>query len=376
MKENDFSRYQLVKYKGQRYIVDYIDYNELYLSGSSNMKFMVGSKEFDSITTDEPLLTNDINLELLEPITKSDDDKLPIKSLNKEELIKSLTPKNGNYSEGLQKLFDNIKKSDFSSDFYNNIFNFLFNLNTEQLAKIFYSSFFSISERGEFLEENNPSLWIIKKLKSSYWRNGFHSDNWNQLVDSYESMRTFSLNIEGFSIKLDTTTGYNEKGYSRFNRIFLDGIFSYTVYHKNKLILNISFSFTKNIKGDNVLQLRQIQCVNKKGNRWIYKIPNYVEVILYKFVKHFTNHTVLLLKPEMLITELSNAYNNTVEKNKELYNNTKDLYNKNIYEKSIINRNHYKNHGINSINNTLGIKLKNIKRVRCSINGYNKLILK
>ncbi len=379
MKAKEFRRYQLVKYKGKRYIVDHVDDVELYLHGSSNMKFMVGSDEYDSITTDEPLLENDISLDSLVKITKSSSDKDPLIDSDKESLIKALSPKNGINSGDVKKLHDCIRDSNFNYDFYSNVFNYLYNFSTEELGKLFYNASLSSMARDSFLQENNPTLWILHKIANSYWRNGMRSDNWNQVVDSYESLRTFDLGIKDFTVKLDTSSGYNDKGYSRFNRIYLDGMLSYAIYYKGKLVLNVSFCFTQNDKGVNVIQVRQIQCVNKKGNRWIYKMSNYVETILYKFVQHFTNHKVLLLKPDILINQLNEGYQTALINSKESLescdktDNSGLEYHKKRYESSVNNMSEFENHGIDSINKTLGYKFEKLKRVRCSIKGYNIL---
>jgi hypothetical protein len=387
-----FHNYQRIEYKGKRYIVDYVDRNEVYITSNLKdfIKFKFDDKELNFINILEPLLNKCIEQEKLIDISYLDNDKYPHLSIGSENLISKIKPSDNYLKCSYSKdewlsIEKNIKNDKFTPEVEDWIKSRMYkNFTIEDIAKLSYSFMYSsTNNRHEFLNEHNPTLWVLEKIKSSYWHTSLISDNWNQVVDSYKAIKNFRIDKKDFSIKLDTTTYHNEKGYSRFNNVYLDGIFSYVLYYKNKPVMNISFNITCDKKGNNVLQLTQLQCVNNKGNRWIYKFGHdYVEQIVNMFMIQFPKHKIQLRKAESLEIEIRDSYEHLVNRKKKNYidylnRKKRNLENDDSYLKNlnlaIERKTRFETQGVESIKNSLGYRFKSLRRVRCN-NRYNTLI--
>ncbi len=161
--------------------------------------------------------------------------------------------------------------------------NFTFN----ELCRIYYFKYFLHSTVINFFERHYQ-YEIIHKLKSSIWFYG-HSADWNTLVEAYYSIRRFNLGLKDFIVRLDYVKGNNRRDNSKFSKTYLDGVFAFLVHHKKKHVMTISFSVGANKK----VFINQIQMVNKKGNRFLFKMPeNIVEFVIRCFFKHFKGFDV------------------------------------------------------------------------------------
>lgn len=123
---------------------------------------------------------------------------------------------------------------------------------------------------------------VAYKIRNSMWRWGMHDDH-NDFARYHNELKTFDFGIPGFEVRLDHVTGFNEKGFVRYHRgetygecLYLDGSLGFVIYRKNKPVMVIGFSFSR----EGVL-LQQVQLLQKKGNRWLYKLPT-----------HFFEHAV------------------------------------------------------------------------------------
>lgn len=164
----------------------------------------------------------------------------------------------------------------------------------------------SMSSSVEELFNDIPQYEVIRKINSSMWRWGYEVGTWNEVVDTYDSLRNFSLNFgPDFDIRLDYTTWYNQYGRSKYSRTYLDGIFAFLVYYKKKHVMTIGFSV---IKGKRLL-LQQVQLVKRFGNRFLYKLPkNYLEFVLDQFKTHFPHHQLFIVDGCSLIRKTIIGY--------------------------------------------------------------------
>ena len=386
-----FENEQVVEYKGMRLAVSYVNHDEIYLTGNLDDRgkpFKRGSKKLEKVIILEPLLNSLIEQSNLDEITHTIDEKSPIMDLDVESLIEKVKPKRKFFDSYAKKQWEDIESKIRVKDYSDGLVDdwikrrLYKNFTSNELAKIIYTSAYTQADRGKFLEEHNPTLWMIHKIKSSYWRTSYTSDNWNQIVDSYNSIKNFDLNKKDFSIKLDTTSYFNEKGYSRFSRTFLDGVFSFVVHYKNKPVMDVSFSVSNDKKGNNLIQLSQFQCINNKGNRWIYKFGHdYVEQITKMFIEQFPNHKIQLRKADNLETEIRTSYTRLLEREEKYYNDrVRCADDESSIEYALKCMTEAQNmlslfelNGVSSIHKTLGFKFKSLKRTRCS-EKYNNLI--
>lgn len=165
---------------------------------------------------------------------------------------------------------------------------------------------------------NNPQFRIFQKIRSSFWRWGKNNDalTWNTAVAMYEDLISFSIDEKDFEVTLDWTTGFNEKGRSELQRIFLDGVFGYYIHYKGEHVMTIGFSCTD--KGE--LLVQQIQLVKSKGNRFLYKLPmHYFNWSMLHIQRHFCNRRVYFVDGESLANSIVNSYQSGVERYREMY---------------------------------------------------------
>src|SRR5581483_4269851 len=125
------------------------------------------------------------------------------------------------------------------------------------------------------------------------------SAKWNEVVDAYNALRSFSVMPEkGFELLLDHSTYYNEYGWSHYNRLYLDGVFGYLLLYKGEHVLTIGFS----IMGGKRLLIQQVQAPARKGNRALYRLPhNRVEFVIELFERHFEGYELSLVTGESLV---------------------------------------------------------------------------
>lgn len=164
-------------------------------------------------------------------------------------------------------------------------------LTFDQLAKFKYGQIYTLDRSVEDLFDKEPTHAIVRKIQSSQWRWGMGDKAWNDVVETYNGIRSFDLDLENFEVRLDFTTGHNERGYSRESRTFLDGVFAFLVYYKGEHVMTLGFSVQTGMK----LLVQQVQLKNRKGNRFLFKLPsNRLEFFLSRFALAFPNHTLCI----------------------------------------------------------------------------------
>lgn len=340
-------------------------------------------KSIKNVLPLESVLYKTIKQSELEDLEHSDYPEKP--GFDIENLFYKLTPKvGGKKTDNFEGI--NIKELDYNLKYYilsykeakksfekksnfNNIEEFIKILpievlykkfKTSEIAKIRSSFIYSCDKRYDFYFNNNPTLWLQKKISLSFHHTGYNTD-WNTTVKAYNKVKSFNLGIHDLTLEIDTSSYYNSMGYSRFTRTFLDGEIAFIIKYKDQHVLTISFNFYKN-KNNPSIEVCQIQCKNKKGNRFLYKFPyNYVDYILDRMYEHFEGFTFYLIKPELLKKRIKNDYETQLERYLSLNKNLTTDYTQEVehYTKAIED---FNTRGIKSIENTYSKKLKHLKR--------------
>ncbi len=163
-------------------------------------------------------------------------------------------------------------------------------LTFDQLCKVRYSSDIMMCESVENEFRTNPRYVIVNKIKNSMWRWGYTRGTWNEIVDSYKGIRDFNLGPD-FDVALDYTTGHNEQGYSEHSRTFLDGVFAFLVYYRGEHVMTVGFS----LSGGRKLLIQQVQLVKRRGNRFLFRMPNRMEFIIGQFKAVFPSHNIYVV---------------------------------------------------------------------------------
>jgi hypothetical protein len=142
------------------------------------------------------------------------------------------------------------------------------------------------------LFESSAQHEIVWKIKNSMWRWGLSKGTWNEVVEAYNRLRHFSFDRPDFELRLDHTTYYNEYGYGKYSRVYLDGVFAYLVYYKRKHVMTIGFS----IQEKKQILIQQVQTTARKGNRWLYQLPsNRLEFVVELFQKNFPGYRLWVI---------------------------------------------------------------------------------
>lgn len=164
--------------------------------------------------------------------------------------------------------------------------------------------------------ENNPNLWMMEKIKMSSWHWGGEA-GWNIVAEAYNSLAKIDLNLgEGFTYTIDTSSHYNNKGYSKYNRIFLDSEIGILAWKDDKHVLTVGINIIQPWNSTKrVLQIRQVQCKNRKGNRWMFGIKEgLLNRVVNSLSKCFPKFEMSLVKGETLVEEIREQYGKLVER--------------------------------------------------------------
>ncbi len=193
-----------------------------------------------------------------------------------------------------------------------------------ELCKLKHSSIFCMDDSVDKLFETNPQYEIVRKIESSMWRWGYGRGTWNEIVDAYDNIRKFSIpNPAGFEIRLDHTRYYSPYGYSKYATIYLDGVFAFLVYYKQKHVLTIGFSIQE---GRKVL-IQQVQAAQKNGNRYLFKLPgNRIEFAIDLFAENFPGYELYVIDGRALINKTLGHYNSALESQKGFLQRFQDSF--------------------------------------------------
>lgn len=178
-------------------------------------------------------------------------------------------------------------------------------LTVDQLTKVKYSQFITMDSSVEDLYQDDPQYSFLRKIENSMWRWGMGRSDWNAVVDAYNGIRTFEVPVDGFEVRLDYTTGHNERGFSRESRTFLDGVFGFLLYYRGEHVMTLGFSVAK----DRKLLVQQVQLTKRKGNRFLFKLPaNRMEFFLDCFAKAFPAFTICVADGRDVAQSNINSY--------------------------------------------------------------------
>src|SRR6185369_5383511 len=116
--------------------------------------------------------------------------------------------------------------------------------------------------------------------------------------------------LPDFEVYLDFTTSYGEFGYTVYGRkpnnnsTWIDGVFSYNIHYKGKLVMCLSFCVSRY-----GLLINSVQLTHNKGNRWLYKIPgDYVEFFIHRMAAAFQGWPIHFVNGKSLVKRTVRNY--------------------------------------------------------------------
>lgn len=182
---------------------------------------------------------------------------------------------------------------------------------TAELISLYFSHFLYSYDNDikAWYENESPHVWLANKIMLSSWH--WHGKaGWNTIVDAYNLMSTFSFG-EDFEVFLDTSTHYNNKGYSKCTRTFLDAELAFIITHREEHVLTIGFNVVEGYSDKKRrFQVRQIQCKKRTGNRWMFKLKtDLTSYVMRRIASHFgEKFDVQLIKGDTIVTEIRTQY--------------------------------------------------------------------
>ncbi|MBY0538414.1 hypothetical protein K2P47_03375 [Patescibacteria group bacterium] len=268
---------------------------------------------------------------------------LHLKSLNQElnkvedkfalepaRTVQNIEEKNATHLHSTNSGFDSDK---FFKNFHRLSAKELTNFTFEDVCKLCFSSVFMMERTVEKLFETIPSYEVVRKIKSSWWRWGMGTGNWNELVDVYNGIRSFNLDLPPeFSVRLDYSTGYNPHGHSRYSRTYLDGVFAFLLYYRGEHVMTISFSVMQNRR----LLIQQVQLKQSIGNRWLYKLNKpRLELAIEAFTRSFPDFSLFIVDGQSLMKKTATSYQVSLQRAVECLERH-DASNEGLYSDSYI----------------------------------------
>jgi hypothetical protein len=187
-------------------------------------------------------------------------------------------------------------------------------LTLDEITKIRFSSCIMMDSSVEDAYRNDPRYVILNKITNSMWRWGFNHGQWNEVVDAYNGIRDFTLDLPDFEVRLDYTTGHNECGYSEHSRTFLDGVFAFLIYYRGEHVMTVGFS----LAGKRRILVQQVQLTKRRGNRFLFRMPaNRIEFFLDRFRAAFSRFTLYLVDGSDVANKSLKSYRNGLENSQE-----------------------------------------------------------
>lgn len=152
---------------------------------------------------------------------------------------------------------------------------------------------------------NNPAYMLFHKISSSMWHWGW-KDDWNLYVRYFHDILNFDFGIPGFETYIDFASWHNSYGYSQYARYFCDGALCYNIVYKGEHVLTIGYSASRY-----GILMTQVQMAKKKGNRWLYKLPqHYFDYAIERMRANFSGHQLWLATGKSMVEHVRFTYKN------------------------------------------------------------------
>lgn len=176
-----------------------------------------------------------------------------------------------------------------------------------------------------YTEESDKQ--IMEKISDSLELYGGLNNHLTTVAEVYHCIKNFNFDLKDFSVSLNyVKKDHRPLGFAKFGEnIFLDSVFAFTVHYKNKHVMNIGFSVT----GKREILISQVQATKKKGNRFLFKIPNRVEHVLDLFFKYFPGFDIYLLNGKAFADK-------ELEEKKSYIKNAEDILEGQLKRKNIM----------------------------------------
>ena len=178
----------------------------------------------------------------------------------------------------------------------------------EELICLWHSCIFS-SELDEYMEKHEPVVW---KVRHSLWRYGCSQD-YNRFAACYNGLSRLVADLPDFDIRLTYTRSINTAAWAehgRENPIYLDASFGALLYYKGNHVMTIGFACS-----EYGILVAQVQLRQKRGNRFLYKLPEpYMDFALALVKRAFPDDDLYLVTGASTVKGIRAAYGKNSDK--------------------------------------------------------------
>ncbi|GBQ85586.1 hypothetical protein AA14337_3111 [Acetobacter malorum DSM 14337] len=181
----------------------------------------------------------------------------------------------------------------------------------ERLCRVKASSVYMMAPDVERLFESSPPHRLIAKIINSIWRCSYRYPSWNDIVHTWNGLRSFSMGLRDFTVTVDHTTSCTPHGWATYSDTYLDGCLAFLIHYKGQHVLTVSFSIASGRR----LLLRQVQACSPSGNRWLYKLPSgHLDFIIQRMRQAFPKLTLHIVSGEDLVNRSLANYLTSLER--------------------------------------------------------------
>jgi len=160
-----------------------------------------------------------------------------------------------------------------------------------------------MSDMSKYCEDEHTLLW---KINNIHWQFGCQR-SWNLLVRNLDALKRLDFGVPGFDVRITHPCSINMVGRAAHGPyLYLDGALGLLLYYKGEHVLTVGFS----VNTDGVY-IAQVQLRQKKGNRFIYKLPDhYMDMVLDMFRRAFHEDDLWLVEGKSAAAAVVRSYGN------------------------------------------------------------------
>jgi len=172
----------------------------------------------------------------------------------------------------------------------------------EELIQLWHGCIFA-SALDEYFEEHEALVW---KVRHALWRYGCSRD-YQRFVACYNGLGRLSIDLPDFAVRIVHTRSINTAAWAaqgRDNPIYLDASFGMLVYYRGSHVMTIGFA-----PSESGILVAQVQLREKRGNRFLYKLPmGYLDFALAMLQRAFPDDVLYLVTGSSTAAAIRAAY--------------------------------------------------------------------
>lgn len=165
------------------------------------------------------------------------------------------------------------------------------------------------SKLDDHLQEHEALVW---KVQHSLWRYGGSRD-YQRFVACLNGLGRLAVGLPDFDVRITHTRYINTAAWAadgRDNPIYLDASFGALVYYRGKHVMTIGFALS-----EYGVLVAQVQLREKRGNRFLYKLPMpYLDFALALLQRAFPDDVLYLVTGSSTTAAIRAAYGKNADK--------------------------------------------------------------